>query len=243
MATERRSKQLRADVGHHPLRKPKAIAQPRKPQDRIQRFLKMIRLLAGGQELAARQLSAECDVTERTILRDMKVLEEAGLVIRPGSRHRSGYRLAPQAAWERPQLSLAEVLALLTLAERAAEDDAGDPAIVQQAVLKLIRMQPYDVRIQLESLVLQFEGEDVAPRAWLCRQPWLPLLVQALVHHTPLRVWLKTQSDDPSAAPLVIVPAAIAAHDGAWLLCGYEVSGSDIMVELEEVAMIEKDVQ
>lgn len=242
MATERRSKKLRADSAHRLGGARRAIDRPPKSHDRIQRFLGMIRLLAGGQVWRARQLSAEFEVTERTILRDMKVLEDAGLVVRPGSRHRSGYRLARQAAWESPQMSLGELLAMVTLIGRAAVDDADELAIVREAVLKLIRMQPDDVRTQLESLLTQFETQDITARAWLCRQTWLPRLVQALVHHTPLRVWLSTPRET-NAAPLVIVPSAIAAHDGAWLLCGYEVSGSDIMVALEEVAMIERDVQ
>lgn len=242
MAMEQRSKKLRADRGHPLLREPSAAPKSRKPHDRVLRFLGLIRLLAGGQEWGARQLSQQFDVTERTIMRDMKLLEDAGLIIRPGSRSRTGYRLARQAAWDRPQLSLEEVLAVITLTGQAAENDAYEGVILQGAALKLVSMQPDDVRVQLESLLAQLSGQESSSRSWLCRQAWLPLLVQALVHHLPLRVSLVQEYESEPAKPLVVVPTCIEARAGGWLMWGYEVSGSDTHIALEKVVSMERDV-
>ena len=123
MARERPPTQIRTDQGHTFPSEPVTPSQPRQGgRERTQRCLEILRMLAAGQEWGARNLSETFEVTQRTIQRDMLLLENAGLVLRTGTPRRVAYRLAKEATFEHPQWTVAEVISLLALLGRMPED-------------------------------------------------------------------------------------------------------------------------
>lgn len=243
MTARHHGKRVRTDASHTlPSQPPGVGRSPRTGRDRLQRFLGIIRLLAGGQEWPAKRLSEAFEVTERTVLRDMKVLEEAGMATRPRPRGPGGYRLAGQLLWEHPQLSLVEAVTLLAVAGRAAgsilEPDT-EQAIAWAAAVKVTALQPPDARQRLEELAHLLQSQAAAARIWLCSQSWLAVLVEALVNHRALRV---SVSGESVTEPLILVPKVIEAADGRWVLRAYEVGGTEIPVlDLQQVAQLEFD--
>lgn len=246
MATDRTSKQLRADQGHGFPARPGTKRNARQGGgERVQRCLEILRLLTAGQEWPARRLSEMFEVTQRTIQRDMELLEHAGLVLRTNRQRPFRYRLAKEATLEQPRWSLAEVVSLLSLAGRVPDGSSdSDRANAFAAIAKLVRLQPAGAREPLAELVAILSAQPPALQSRLCGLPWLGQLVEALVDHRALRVWVQDALGSASREALVIVPSNAGVQSGQWVVSAYKVRGSELVtVELASVASVEFDVQ
>lgn len=84
---------------------------------RVERLLRLLRLLQSRPGLDADALARELGVSRRTVFRDLKMLEEAGATWAFDTRTR-GYRLVHGAHLPPPTFTLAEALALLVLTRR-----------------------------------------------------------------------------------------------------------------------------
>ncbi len=204
----------------------------------------MICLLAEGREWPAKRLSEELQVTVRTVHRDMKLLEAKGLAMRTNGR-KGAYRLIQETAWERPQLTLREVITLLILAGRQADSEPPiEPEPAFSAVTKLIQFQPSAARQRLEALAnLMSRSPNVAAGHWLCSQSWLAVVLEGLIETRPLQLWLREPSGQVAAAPIALVPSSLEFCEGQWLLRSLRVSpeGGMLSLELECVAAAEFD--
>lgn len=236
MTTERQHQQLRTDRRHSfPGNRSGGSSAAR---DRVERFVELIRLLADGREWPAKRLSAELEVTVRTIQRDMQLLEEKGLATRKTGRQGS-YRLIQETAWEGPRLSAREVIALLVLA--AGDESDTDDSVALEAVLKIISFQPQNVRDRLLEFTNLLSSQPAASRQWLCRQGWLATVLEGLAGTRPLKVWLTPLPGQAPAVPLEIVPTAFAMRSGQWILRSNRVSpaGGEVTLELARVRRVE----
>lgn len=243
IAMAQRPDHLRADAGHSSLPRPAARQTPH----RVQRFFEIVRMLVGGQEWSSRELAGWFEVSERTILRDMDTLVSAGMVVRGGGR-KSGYRLAEEAAWERPRLSLRQVVTLLVLAERGREQSServepSERDVARAAVAKLLLPLPTEMRKKLEQVQGLLAGCTAAQRGWLCSQVWLPTFLEAIAGHRALRIWLLENGDTPFGEHQVIIPDGLKLLDGRWVSPALQIGGSDLpLVELDRVAAVQFDV-
>jgi predicted DNA-binding transcriptional regulator YafY len=246
MAMEQTPKQLRADDGHNFPARPAVKRKSRaRGRDRVERCLEILRLLTAGQEWPAKRLSDAFDVTHRTIQRDMELLEQAGLVLRTCRQRPYRYRLAREATWERPQWSLAEIVALLSLAGRVPEGPSGcDRATAYAAIAKLIRLQPESTRQPLEELVSILAAQQPVLQERLCSLPWLGQLIEALIDHRPLRVRTRDHTHPADGEPPVLVPSAIGVRSGQWVISAYKVHGSELVsLDVASVTSLAFDVQ
>ncbi|HUE70239.1 MAG TPA: HTH domain-containing protein [Pirellulaceae bacterium] len=236
MTTEPQYQQLRTD-GRHPFPS-KPSDGPSVPRDRVERFVELIRLLADGREWPAKRLSAELQVTVRTIQRDMQLLEKKGLAARKTGRQGS-YRLIQETAWEGPRLSAREVIALLVMA--AGDELDKDDSVALEAVHKIISFQPQNMRDRLLEFTDLLRSQPAASRQWLCRQGWLATILEGLAGTRPLKVWLTPLPGQARAVPLEIVPTAFAMRSGQWILRSHRVSpaGGEVTLELAQVAKVE----
>lgn len=235
---------LRADAGHSSLPKPAAGQTPH----RVQRFFEIVRMLVGGQQWSSRELAAWFEVSERTIHRDMDTLSSAGMVVRISGR-KCDYRLAEEAAWERPRLSLHQVVTLLVLAERGSEQSSerGKPPerdVARAAVAKLLLPLPAEMRKKLEQAQGLLAGGTAAQRGWLCSQIWFPTFLEAIAGHRALRIWLLDNADAAIPEHRVIIPDGLKLRDGRWVSSALQIGGSDwLMVELDRIAAVQFDIQ
>jgi DNA-binding transcriptional ArsR family regulator len=245
MAMERPSKQFRADERHSfPVRPAKTSKARQGGRQRVQRCLEILRLLTTGQEWPARRLSEAFDVTHRTIQRDMELLENAGLVVRTNRQRPHCYRLAKETTWERPQWSLDEFVALLSLAGRGFEGiSAAARAAAMAAIARNVRLQAAAARQPLEELVATLAAQPPHLQAELCGLPWLGQLIAALVDHRALRVFLRDDSGSVGPEPHLLVADQLRVQLGQWIVSAYKVHGSELMtVTLESIASVEFDV-
>ena len=113
---------------------------------RLHRILRIIRLLQGGRPLSNPQLSAEYQVSSRTIFRDLDVIERAGFIIWY-DRKEATYRLHPKQFM--PPLGLkASEAAELMIGVSVLGGDHGIPLLdhAHEAVTKLEACLSLDAR-------------------------------------------------------------------------------------------------
>ncbi|TVQ51862.1 MAG: WYL domain-containing protein [Phycisphaerales bacterium] len=87
---------------------------------RIHRLLRIITLIQSGRPWNAAQLAQECETTERTIFRDLKELEGAGVPVEYDGKW-GGYRVRETFFLPPVQLTAEEGLALAALCEHISE--------------------------------------------------------------------------------------------------------------------------
>src|SRR4051794_36458681 len=112
----------------------------------LTRLLQLIGLLQSGRFSNARRLAETCEVSPRTIFRDLASLSEAGLAVRYRT-DRQGYELERQVFHQPPRLEEREALALVAMARRWGDgDDLGLSLAAQQAVDKVLQGLPEETR-------------------------------------------------------------------------------------------------
>jgi len=112
---------------------------------RLQRLLRLITLLQGGVTLNASALAERMGVSRRTLFRDLKALEAAGIDYEYHSER--GYRIEPDFFLPPVNLKVNEAMGLLLMA-RAAERQRGQPfyPAAVEAVRKLAATLPAEYR-------------------------------------------------------------------------------------------------
>ena len=120
---------------------------------RVTRLIRLIGLLRStNQALSVDQLAAQLGVSRRTIFRDLKLMQEAGVTYTsvPGQ----GYRIDPDAFTAQLDLGPVEALGLLLLA-KLAEAAPSQPLFrpAASAVAKMIAQLPAPARTVYEDLM------------------------------------------------------------------------------------------
>ena len=128
------------------------------------RLLQIVVALQSGRRPNARGLAALCEVSRRTIFRDLDAIEQAGLPVEYDPI-REGYRIGGGAGLVPPALHEREVLALIVLAGRATRLGMADLADeARGGVAKLIQAATGGMRERLEVALLdQGNGPGDSP--------------------------------------------------------------------------------
>ncbi len=112
----------------------------------ISRLIQLIVLLQSGRCPNARQLAEICEVSPRTIYRDLAILADAGIAVLYRA-DRQGYEVARGLFLQPPRMEEREILALLVLCRYwTHEEDLGLRSDAIQAVEKLIQSLPEPLR-------------------------------------------------------------------------------------------------
>lgn len=119
---------------------------------RIHRLLKILTLIQGSQGWTAARLAQECGTTERTIFRDLKMLEGAGIpyFFDPETH---GYSVRADFFMPPVQLTLDESIALAALAEHVGgQEQVPFTRPAGKAISKIRGILPRSIRTELEKL-------------------------------------------------------------------------------------------
>ena len=182
---------------------------------RADRLLSLLLHLQSRGQLTARQLSAELEVSVRTVYRDLEALGAAGVPVVTSGGPGGGCRL--MEGWRSPLLGIGteEATALLAVAsgggplERIALGDA-----LTQARLKLLAALPASSREQANTTASRFH---IDTQAWFKPPepvPHLPVLVDAVRQDRRLRLCHGTRP----GATRVVDPLGLVAKAGVWYL-------------------------
>ena len=110
---------------------------------RIRRLIKLIEHLQSGRVLNSKDLSQLCGVSRRTVFRDLKTLQDSGVPVLYDEQ-KQGYWMTTAAFLPPTDLTLAETLSLILLAQSLGGTKSGVPFQdqAQHAAVKLISNLP-----------------------------------------------------------------------------------------------------
>ena len=137
------------------------------PIAKIRRLLHLLERLQSGRIHNAKELADFCNVSRRTIFRDMKTLQDSGISVLYDASRR-GYWIADGPFLPPTDFTLAETLSLILLAQEFGETNTGVPfhEIARDAALKLQSNLPNHLRNYVGELTAKVRM-DVEPHAEL----------------------------------------------------------------------------
>lgn len=124
---------------------------------RIHRLLKIITLIQSGGTWTAPRLAETCGVSERTIYRDLKMLEGAGIPYFFDEKQRT-YRIPAEFFMPAVALTLDETLALIALGEHVGgKEQVPFTRAASRAIAKIRSQLPRSIREEVEQLEKHIE--------------------------------------------------------------------------------------
>jgi len=188
-------------------------------RSQLPRLLELIMAIQSDRFPNARMLAERCEVSRRTIYRDLETLAAAGIPVhyRP---ERQGYQLARGYSLPLPSLDEKEALALLIMA-RQWKGGAGFDLLrhARDGAVKLIQALPAEVR----SRVLT-HAEPIPDDTTRCALPRDRKLVYdgilgALAERIQLRLWYRDDSAGAQQTSKLSLYRLVLAH-GIWFVVG-----------------------
>jgi len=114
---------------------------------RIHRLLKLIALLQSGRVYNSAQLASECEISRRTVFRDLKTLQESGIYVLY-DEDKQGYTLPWRTIIPFKDLNFEEALALFVLCQDLDQTTVGLPfdQVTRSASTKVLNSLPDSLR-------------------------------------------------------------------------------------------------
>ena len=186
---------------------------------RVARLLQLLLALGAGRCPNARELAEACEVSRRTIYRDLELLELAGVPVRYRP-DRQGYELPPGFGLTPPALEEWEAAALLVLARQWGDGDGlGMARAARSAGRKIFLALSPDVRDRVRGLV-DAVGPEAEPAATpASRQSVYEALIQSLGRGLQVRAWF-VGDDGVSLEATKFSPYRLACGPPGWRLIG-----------------------
>jgi predicted DNA-binding transcriptional regulator YafY len=204
-----------------PARNGEGRAASGRAQSQLPRLLELIVAIQSGRFPNARTLAERCEVSRRTIYRDLETLAAAGFPVRYRS-DRQGYHFARGYSFPLPSLDEKEALGLLAMARQWKGGAAFD--LLRHAcdgVVKLVQALPTEVRNRVLSHAEPIPDESNQAALPPDRALVYDAILDALAQRLQFRIWYR---DDPaqSAAPettKLSVYRLVLSH-GIWFVVG-----------------------
>lgn len=190
---------------------------------RASRLLSILMTLQARGQITAQALADECEVSLRTIYRDIDELSGAGIPVYSERGAAGGYRLLDGYRTRLNGLSAeeAEVLFLAGLPSAAA--DLGFGAAMASAQLKLLAAMPQELRAGAERMRSRFHFD--APR-WFdeAEQPqYLSLVAKAVWEQRAVVMRYRSWKGEKDRR---VEPLGVVLKSGVWYFIGQTENGS-----------------
>jgi predicted DNA-binding transcriptional regulator YafY len=187
---------------------------------RLARLFQILLALRGSRYPDARALAERCEVSRRTIYRDLDVLTAAGVPVRYRPEHR-GYELAPGFCFDAPRLEEAEALALLALSAESGPLLGGvglDRSAREGAAKMTLGLDP-EVRQRVLDAAERIVGDGSGVGQSLGSREVAPAILQGMLGNRALRVVYRESSQSEPLESRVW-PYQLRRRGGSWLLTG-----------------------
>ena len=185
----------------------------------LSRLFRLVLILQSDRFPNARELADRCEMSRRTVYRDIEILEAAGIPVRYRPE-RQGYQLGKGFFLQPVNLEEAEALALLVLARQwSAGEGLGLLRHALGGALKLVQGLPEEIR---ESVVAKAEAfrKDLGPEEGAAdAAAFHKILIEALGRQKQLRLWYL----EPVSFAEICTKFSlyrILLHDHRWFLVG-----------------------
>jgi len=188
---------------------------------RIHRLLKILMLIQGETGWTSQRLGLECGVTERTIFRDLKMLEGAGIPYFYDERTR-GYSIRRDFFLPPVQLTLEESLALAALAEHVGgQEQVPFTSAAARAISKVRGLLPAALRQELEQIEQHVSIKLAAAMPPEAARDVYQTVRLALAGRRALRCQYESLAKDPGDAEFLFKPYTLFFNQRAWYVVGY----------------------
>jgi proteasome accessory factor B len=186
---------------------------------RVHRLIKLISLLQGGRGHNVTSLARECQVTRRTIFRDLDALKQAGIPLVYYDPDQT-YRLAGSHLLPPTNLSPQEALSIVVLChELGADGRLPFHSAARSAALKIENSLPMRLREELRGVVRavkirlpQVQHANGAEGAY-------ERILQALGDHQAIHIDYDSFSDGERIATR-LSPYQLLFHNHSWYVIG-----------------------
>lgn len=183
------------------------------------RLLQLILILRGGRFPNARGLAEACEVSRRTVYRDLEALALAGVPVRYRA-DRQGYGLAPGFFFEAPRLEEDEAAAFLVLARRGASGEGCRlRSAARGAELKLLQALPEPLRARMQALAEALDDNDRPPARATDREAVIEAILRALADRRQVRIWAR-EGELAEIEATKLSPYRLILDGGDWCLIG-----------------------
>ncbi len=185
----------------------------------LARLIQLIILLQTERCPNARRLAEICEVSRRTIYRDLAALTGAGIPVIYRS-DRQGYQLAQNVFLQPPKIDEREALALLVSCRQwSSGDDLGLSRHANQAIDKLIQGLPEGIRNRLLAAAEILSDAPVHPKSSPLRQELDERILVALTQRLQVRLRLR-ESETTAGETTKLGIYRLARVHGFWCLVG-----------------------
>ena len=184
---------------------------------RASRLLSILTTLQARGRVTAGELADECEVSLRTIYRDIDALSAAGIPVYSERGSEGGYRLLDGYRTQLNGLSAKEAEALFMTGFSGLATDLGLGSVMVAAQNKLLSAVPAALRPGVEQMRARFHLD--AP-AWFAEpeQPsHLPMVAGAVWDQHPIRIRYRSWKSERER---VVAPLGLVLKGGAWYLVG-----------------------
>lgn len=185
----------------------------------LARLFRLVLMLQSERSPNARDLAERCEVSRRTIYRDLEMLAAAGIPVQY-RQERQGYQLAKGFFLQPTSLDESEALALLVLARQwKGGDGLGLVRHAWGGAVKLVEALPVEIRTRVLALAEPFRVETSPPAPSSERRAVHDAIIASLSQQRQLRVWYReavTLIDQCTKFSLY----RLLLHDRNWFMVG-----------------------
>ncbi len=195
------------------------LAEPHSSRFPLARLIQLIVLLQTERCPNARRLAEICEVSRRTIYRDLAALAGAGITVLYRS-DRQGYQLGQNVFLQPPKLDEREALALLVSCRQwGSGDDLGLSRPANQAIDKLIQGLPEGMRARLLAAAEILSDAPDRPDSSPLRRQIDARIIVALTQRLQVRLSIR-ESGMAVAETTKLGIYRLAKVHGFWCLVG-----------------------
>lgn len=188
---------------------------------RLHRILKILSLIQGQKGWNVSRLAAECAVTQRTIYRDLELLEGAGIPYFYDIEHKC-YQIRRDFFMPPVDLTLDEALAIVALGEHiGGREQIPFTKAANRAVAKIRSRLPERIRRELEGLDAHMAIQLAASVSPHGIDDVYALVRSAILGHRTLRCQYDSVSSTKKDETFQLRPYALFFQQRAWYVVGY----------------------
>ena len=186
--------------------------------EKLWRLLTILTLVQGGQRVRARDLAEHCEVTERTIYRDIEALTAAGI---PIYFDQDGYRLTDGFLLKPLHLSVPEAVALTVAANTLMKQEGTHYRVAAQGALdKINAVLPEGARRLADEAGSRIRIDLRAFQAPSARDDILEVLEQAVFHRQRCQMTYFSLNRG-EVTERKVDPYGLLFRERAWYLVAY----------------------
>lgn len=164
-------------------------SRSRSRSERLPRLLRIIETLQSGKVYNSQELADLCEVSRRTVFRDISALQNAGLNV-VLDQTRQGYYLPHRLMFPPSELTVSEALSLVLICQELGGTDTGIPfqSPARTAAAKICRNLPPHIRQYLDEVTEAVSIGLESHNPQFGSQAVYELVLQALIERRQLRI-------------------------------------------------------